>query len=245
MQRQKYAISRRTLVVAFASLASSPISAATDTTSAKSIAVISAIGHRLSEKTTGLTVFSNSEQKLEISDWKIDDYVIEYATDFLKAKGYGVSQISYDWHDFDTHGGGLFGDDISAAIPKIVRKLAVSDGPDLYLVISRFANTYHVDGLEVSRASVFGHTAATIGVSFAISLIDGHSFKNIDTEASFIPASGTLFGRSSPGKMIDDKDWPESFADLTQTQLNDIRDSLKGLITEALAFSLPRIDYPK
>jgi len=252
MQRLEHSLKRFVAMVSVVLACTPSLAQRVSAAPVKTVAVISAVGHTLTEKTIGFMVFSNDEQKVDISDWKIDDYVTEQVGALLARSGFRVVQVAYDWHEFDTHGGGLFGDDVSAAIPKRVRAMALVDGPDLYVVISRsvgpdalFQTNQNFDGLGVCRRSVLGHASTGIYAYFAISVVDGHTFKGIDTEIATSPNPGNLFGRSVPVQHIGLQDVPDSLSSLSPKQMDDVRDALKILIDSALNSTYPRIDFPR
>ncbi|MGH6872651.1 MAG: hypothetical protein ACREHE_14210 [Rhizomicrobium sp.] len=157
------------------------------------VAIICGIGHELTEMHIGTTAFTNDQHKVSIEDWKLDDFTIRQAGEIL-GNEFTIVSVPYNWHDFDTHGGGLFGDDGSAEVPGRVRAMAPANGPDYYVVISHtsdlealFDTNQHFDGVGVVRRTIFGLHKAGVFAYFAITAVDGHTFENLGTRYAVAP----------------------------------------------------------
>src|SRR5689334_8055975 len=125
----------------FAMAALSGASAADrDLSGIKSIAVISALGDRLHHVYIGSTAFTNKDSDEDMSDWKLDEFVISEFAAQLTGR-FEVKPVTYNKSDFYPDTGGIFVHadlDVPARVSAI--KPADGSGPDAYIVVSNTVN---------------------------------------------------------------------------------------------------------
>jgi len=194
----------------------------------QTIGVTSAIGDSFMLSASGLLV--GSQQSIPVSDWKIDELVISDIAEKLKPK-YRTVPVVYDFKDFDTTGGGLFGDaPIQVNFGERVHAIeARGVRPDAYIVITKMREK-GVTGLGLVRdASILGNSfnLTMLHGYYFMTVVDGHTFARIGAKQG-----------SDPLFPMEDISWPNSENPLTEAQKQRVQQALKFFLDGSLEATL-------
>jgi hypothetical protein len=200
---------------------------------AKTIGVISAVGHKFALQKIGITVFGNELNHVAIDSWGIDDVVVGKIGDLL-GKRYAVEKIaSPKDHDGEPE--------------KLVRGVGASQKYDLYIVVTRtgvpFSSTNQIlSGLgmvEVGGALYRDHV-----LLFAVTTV--HVYDGRTLERLVWQRSGHEVGLqlnmvdaiNAPHRRLDRSWWPATPQDIHSAKL---KTATRALVEEGLAKTIPAI----
>ncbi len=139
---------------------------------AKTVGVISAVGHKFALQKMGITVFGNELNEVAINSWGIDDAVANKISALL-SKRYAVRRISHASGDLD------------AGAPDVIRKIAASQKHDLYVVVIRSAAPFGssnqtVTGLGMIEAGgPINPDNVTLFAVTTVLVYDGRTFEQL------------------------------------------------------------------
>jgi hypothetical protein len=216
----------------------------------KTIAVVSSIPSQIRIATTGMTVFENALDVVDVPDWKLADVAADAATSQLSPYYMVVrASVSGPIVDSDTKLDKAFKGTWS--IEDQLRQRVHADQPvDLYLVISlgNAAQPYtgmpNVGvGIGVSKMrDPFRTRPPVVHTYLQMTVIDGKTQKLIATrplENSPSP-SGELFGGTvtTPTEPLDGFQWKDYWHEMSDAQQDLIRDRIKALLASAVAYTI-------
>ena len=245
----------RTVIFAAAALALAawqPLRTAAASESAiaqvKTIGIISALGDTLHHVYVGATAFTNdTEGSEEIADWKLDDTVIAEFTSQLAGR-FDVRPVTYSRSDFSaaasgTHSERDFGERIGRTKPD------GSAAYDAYIIVRNIENNdfvartnQHLFGPGLYRRhGIFGGNMDAVFVSCDVTIVDGHTGKEIDTIVMLTPGGESLFFPGQPAQHAIKDLWDDHFT-LPPAQRRQVQDAFKTMLHDGIALSLRRLE---
>jgi hypothetical protein len=212
---------------------------------AKTVGVISAIGHKFALQKIGVTVFGNELNEVPIESWGIDDAVVNRVGALLSAR-FAVKKISYPKEAFARYESPGAFIDPSAVLQDIVRTVAASQKYDLYLVVTRagvpFSSTNQVVG-GLGMVEAGGAINPDNVHLFAITTVhvyDGRTFERLGWQRSEFKIGASLVGRviNGPYRTLDRTWWPAT----PQAIHNDkLKGAMRALVEQSLATTIPEV----
>ena len=198
---------------------------------AKSIGVISAVGHKFAVQKIGITVFGNELNEVATSSWGIDDAVASKVSALLSGR-YAVRRISPP--------AGLDADNAE----DMVRKIAASQKHDLYVVVARSTAPFGssnqvVTGLGMIEAGgVINPDNITLFAVTTVLVYDGRTFERLGWQRTGV--EGISIGKTinAPTRSLDHTWWPAT----PQAVHNDkLKAATRALAVEGLSTTIPQI----
>jgi hypothetical protein len=218
--------------------------------SVEKVALIAAIPHVLRLGTTGMTVFENSLDQVDITAWHLDDVAFDAAQAALSPR-YQLERATTDIDPSLLHGN-FFQKYAGAMIHDHVH---TSSAADLYLVLSTSQLTHpDVDrpiilqdiGVSKDRTPI-GLLSPVAHTYLLLTIVDGKDFHIIATtpllmdparpserERLFMSAGGAAF----PVQPLDGFDWKDQWKDLTPDQQNLIHTQIVTLLKESISYTI-------
>lgn len=198
----------------------------------KNIAVYSAVGPTLYYDHLGLTILSNDEGELDVTDWKVDDMAEQKVVSLLSAKGYKAGTIKAA--DFQRQ---------TNASPEEVKNLiglARAEGYDTLIVLTPYELPWEHNVLHIPRAGGYGVARRTL-------LGMGNTFMYVLVKtAVYDTASGENVGWSPgysawstpPWGPVSDWEWHDNPADNTPEQMTRLKTETSAMFDRVLTFSV-------
>jgi hypothetical protein len=218
--------------------------------SAKTIAIVSSIPPAIRIATTGLTVFENALDVVDVPDWHLDDAAADAASAALVPR-YEVVRARIDgWVvDTDTKLDKLVSQ--TSALTKQIRERAHTDAPvDLYLVIS-LSNTAqpYVDRPNVfigvgarKMRHIFYTLSPVVHTFLQMSVLDGKTYDVIaTTPLQIAPRNwGSLItvSASSPIGELKNFEWKDTWHEMSAAQHDLIHDQLVTLLSQSVTYTI-------
>ena len=214
--------------------------------SAKTIAVVSAVPPEFRVATTGMTVFENALDVVDVADWHLDDVAADAAMAALSARFQPVrAKVDGPVKDLDTKLDKLFGgtDQLSEQVRRTVQ---VEKPVDLYLVVmpsGEYRGLPNINiGVGISKVRVpFGTNPPAVHTYLKLALLDGQTLKVIG-EAPVRKAPGKPPGHAAqkdhPSERLDGFEWKNNWHEMSEAQQDLIRDRVKALLTESIPYTI-------
>ncbi|MBX9588546.1 MAG: hypothetical protein K2X43_04525 [Hyphomonadaceae bacterium] len=212
---------------------------------AKTVGVISAVGHKFALQKIGVTVFGNELNEVPIDSWGIDDAVVSRVSALLGTR-FAVKRISYPKGAFASYESPSAFTDSGAVLQGIVRTIAASQKHDLYVVITRagvpFSSTNQaVAGLGMVEAG--GLINADNVHLFAITTVhvyDGRTFERLGWQRTEFQIGASLVGRviNGPYRTLDRTWWP---ANPQAVHTDRLKSATRALVEHSLATTIPEV----
>jgi hypothetical protein len=216
----------------------------------QTIAIASAIGSDIMLGQTGSARSDDMSQSIAVPDWDLDGIAIAAAETSL-ARRFKVVAASPPAEDAPPL-------DSTAAILDAARKGTLSRTPaDLILVISLSSTAQNrqghptIDyGVGVSRwrGTPLFSRPPYVHAFLAMTLIDGRSFTVVAQAATKIKArQQSVLGEddSLPFVPLENFEWQDHWADMTNRQHEQIHQLIATLVRESVPFSLARLTSPQ
>jgi hypothetical protein len=197
---------------------------------AKTVGVISAVGHKFALQKMGITVFGNEFNEVPIS-WGIDDAVAGKVSALLSGR-YAVRRISPP--------AGLDADNAQ----DVVRKIAASQKHDLYVVVARStapfgSSNQTVTGLGMIEAGgILYPDNVTLFAVTTVLVYDGRTFERLGWQRTGV--EGISIGKTinAPTRSLDRTWWPAT----PQAVHNEkLKAATRALAVEGLSATIPQI----
>jgi hypothetical protein len=197
---------------------------------ARTVGVISAVGHKFALQKMGITVFGNELNEVPIS-WGIDDAVAGKVSALLSGR-YAVRRISPP--------AGLDADNAQ----DIVRKIAASQKHDLYVVVARSSAPFGssnqiVTGLGMIEAGgIIYPDNVTLFAVTTVLVYDGRTFERLGWQRTGV--EGISIGKTinAPTRSLDRTWWPAT----PQAVHNEkLKAAARALAVEGLSATIPQI----
>jgi hypothetical protein len=198
---------------------------------AKTVGVISAVGHKFALQKMGITVFGNELNEVAINAWGIDDAVANKVSALLSPR-YTIRRISPP--------PGLDADNAQ----DIVRRIAASQRHDLYVVVARSTAPFGgsnqtVTGLGMIEAGgAINPDNVTLFAVTTVLVYDGRTFERLGWQRTGV--EGIAIGKSinAPTRSLDRTWWPAT----PQAVHNDkLKAAARALAVEGLSTTIPQI----
>ena len=198
---------------------------------ARTIGVISAVGHKFALQKIGITVFGNELNEVPIDSWGIDNAVANKISALL-GKRFTVKRISYASGDLD------------AAAPDVIRKIAGSQKCDLYIVVTRSAVPFGSSNQTIVGLGMIEYAGAVnpdnvnLYAVMAIHVYDGHTFERVHWHRIGVEIGASLTGKviNAPYRKLDRTWWP---ATLQAVHNEKLKAATRALVEEGLTMGLP------
>jgi hypothetical protein len=212
---------------------------------AKSVGVISAVGHKFAVQKIGITVLGNELNEAPIDTWGIDDAVVNKVGAVLSPR-YAVKKVNYPKGTFDAYEKPTPFTDSDAVLQGIVRNVAGSQKFDLYIVVTRtgapFSTSNQIlSGLGIVEAG--GLINADNVHLFALTTVhvyDGRTFQRLHWRRTDFQIGAALVGKviNGPHSKLDRSWWPTN----PQVAQNEkLKGATRALVEQSLATTIPEI----
>ena len=202
--------------------------------SIRSIGVVSSLGTEFNATYIGVTIFNNKAHKYSVPNWKIEEFAIGTATEYLNSLG------RYEARSL----GNSFGDrDYDRMLAE-----ARSAGHDTLIVLTptSYDNAPHyVGGYGLHRRIFFGGPRDCIYTLFVTQVFDVATGAKLGWEWSFPTTSGIgCYGRKDLGEEWDNSvEWQESLAGYTEAQQEILRSNVLASMSESVPRSLKKLGF--
>lgn len=212
---------------------------------AKTVGVVSAIGHKFALQKIGVTAFGNELNEVPIDSWGIDDAVANRVSALLGTR-LAVKRISYPKGAFAAYESPSAFTDSSAALQDIVRTISGSQKHDLYIVVTRagvpFGSTNQaVAGLGmVEAAGAINPDNVHLYAVTTVHVYDGRTFARLHWQRTEFQIGASLTGRviNGPYRTLDRTWWPAT----PQAVHNDkLKSATRALVEQSLATTIPEV----
>jgi hypothetical protein len=216
---------------------------------AKTVGVVSAIGHKFTLQKVGITVFGNELNEVPIDSWGIDDAVANKVSVLLGSR-FTVKRINFPKETFASYEKPSAFTDSSAVLQGIVRNLAVSQKHDLYVVVTRagvpFGNTNQtVAGLGMIEAGgTLNPDNVHLFAIITVHLYNGQTFQQLHWQRAEFSIGSSLLGNviNGPHRRLDRTWWPAN----SHAVHNDrLKSATRALVEQSLATTIPDVMQSK
>jgi hypothetical protein len=203
------------------------------------IAVISALGDDILMVSSGEMGFGKAQYILH-TDWKIDTDIRQHISEALSPR-FKVVVPSMDTAPFNNVSATAF-DTIWDVLQKRVQSLPKLEGVDAYLIVfprERSLRRESWRGVQVTHSTSWVAKEATIITTYyQIAVLRASDGKGIGGGEAEYPASGYISGYSPPAVSCSNDLWADNAADLSQQQMEKIRQEASVLIAKGLMGAL-------
>jgi hypothetical protein len=198
---------------------------------ARTVGVMSAVGHKFSLQKMGITVFGNELSEVATSSWGIDDAVVNKISSLL-SKRYAVRRISHSSADLDK------------GAQDVIRKVAGSQKHDLYVVVIRSTAPFGtsnqtVTGLGMIEAGgIINPDNVTLFAVTTVLVYDGRTFEQLGWQRTGV--EGISIGKTinAPTRTLDRTWWPAT----PQAVHNEkLKAATRALVLDGLSTTIPQI----
>ncbi len=201
----------------------------------RSVAVISTVGHELNNETRGATAFGNSQEKVQIADWGIDDWAIQAVAKALSGR-FETKHVSIDASALQNCK--IEGD--------CATKLPHSDLVDAYVVIeparSRGNGAEDLRGIGIFFSSVpFSGYKCVPHAIYSVTVIDARTGKRIDSGRGVLHGP---YGDYPPISDVPGTKWPNTWQALTVEQQEQFKKTLMQLFMTSFSSALENAELP-
>jgi hypothetical protein len=200
---------------------------------ARTVGVISAIGHKFALKKVGLMVFWNELNEVPSGSWGIDNAVAGKIGALL-GRRYTVRRIAHSSGDLD------------AAAPDVIRKLAGSQKCDIYIVVTRSSVPFGSTNQTVAGLGMVEYDGGLnpdnvhLYAVIAIHVYDGHTFERLHWHRVGLEIGASLVGKviNAPSRTLDRTWWPAT----PQAANNEkLKAATRALVEQGLATGIPEV----
>lgn len=200
---------------------------------AKTVGVVSAIGHKFTLQKVGVTVFGNELNEVRIDSWGVDNAAAGKVSALLGSR-YSVKRISFAPQDLDEN------------VESTVRKIAATQRCDLYLVITRasvpFGGTNQlVSGLGiVEGGGAINPDNVHLFAVTAVHVYDGQTFARLSWQRTDFLIGSSLTGRiiNGPYRTLDRSWWP---ATPQAVHSDKLKSATRTLVEQSLVKTIPEV----
>jgi hypothetical protein len=222
----------------------------------KSIAIMSAIPAKIELGTTGIFVFDNDSDVVDVPDWHLSGIALDAAKRALA----GHYQIAYSMTDdqfYDQDSPLVAMLSKSTSIQDYARQHARADAPvDLIVVLCEslqaFSSNARPEVIQFVGAYKFRDPILTrppvVHSYILATLMDGRTFKIISQDPLLMPQhkrAGGAFGNGAwgaggayPEELMEGFQWKDHWSDLTEDQRNLIHDRIVYLLSTSTFYTL-------
>jgi hypothetical protein len=200
---------------------------------ARTVGVISTVGHKFALQKIGVTVFGNELNEVAIDPWGIDNAVANKVSALL-GKHFTVKRISHSARDLD------------ADVQDIVRKIAASQKYDLYVVVTRSSAPFGGSNQTVTGLGMLEYGGAlfpdnvTLFAVTTVSVYDGRTFERLGWQRVGSDAVYIGMGKAinAPQRQLDRSWWPAT----PQAVHNEkLKAATRALLEQGLSATIPQI----
>jgi hypothetical protein len=198
---------------------------------ARTVGVISAVGHKFALQKMGITVFGNELNEVAINAWGIDDAVAGRVSALLSRR-YTVRRITHSSANLDT------------GVQDVIRRIAATQKHDLYVVVTRSTAPFGtsnqtVTGLGMIEAGgIINPDNVTLFAVTTVHVYDGRTFEQLGRQRTGV--EGVSIGKTinAPTRTLDRTWWPAT----PQAVHNEkLKAATRALAVEGLATTIPQI----
>jgi hypothetical protein len=168
---------------------------------AKTVGVMSAVGHKFALQKMGITVFGNELNEVAINSWGIDDAVANKVSGLLSRR-FTVRRISHSSADLDT------------GVQDVIRKIAASQKHDLYVVVIRSSAPFGssnqtVTGLGMIEAGgILNPDNVQLFAVTTVLVYDGRTFEQLGWQRTGVEGISIGTTINAPTRTLDRTWWP-------------------------------------
>ena len=212
---------------------------------ARSVGVISAVGHKFAVQKIGITVFGNELNEATIDVWGIDDAVASKVGSILSPR-FAVKKVTYPKGAFDSYERPSPFTDSDAVLQGIVRNAAGSQKFDLYIVVTRtgapFGSSNQIlSGLGIVEAGgLINAGNVHLYALTTVHVYDGRTFERLHWRRPDFQIGASLVGKviNGPYRTLDRSWWPTN----PQVAQNEkLKGATRALVEQSLATTIPEV----
>ena len=205
----------------------------------KSVGIVSDVGDKVALQHIGFMVFSNSRTVQDVPDWAIDAHIAATLGDGLKGR-YELRPVDFPRGEIAPELGRFLDDPDPEDNMRAKSKPKDGQPIDAYIVVwPRRSELYPTNQVVEGIGLLTQGSTARFYISLRVSLLDGTSFKEIDT--CFARVRDISFWNPDKHFM---NDAPEGYDDIetldamTPDQKQTMQTALKQMLTEGMTFCL-------
>jgi hypothetical protein len=213
---------------------------------ARTVGVISAIGHKFALQKVGITAFGNELNEVPIDSWGIDNAVASKIAAQLSGR-FNVKRIGVPQGTFASYEapGAVFRDS-DAELQAIVRKLAASQNCDLVILVTRagvpFSSTNQtLVGLGMVEAGgALNPDNVNLYAVTTIHVYDGRTFERLHWHRVGLEIGAALGGKviNAPYRTLDRTWWP---ATPQAVHSEKLKAATRALVEQGLTTGIPEV----
>jgi hypothetical protein len=215
---------------------------------ARTVGVISAVGHKFALQKIGVTVFGNELKEVAIESWGIDAAVASNVSAQL-GRRFTVKRISYPKGAFASYESPAAFSDTGAELQGIVRKLAASQNCDIVIVVTRGGAPFGSTNQTVAGLGMVEHGGAlfpdnvTLYAVTTIHVYDGRTFERLHWQRTGFEFGGALVGMggtaiNAPSRKLDRSWWPATPQAVSSDKL---RATTRALVEQSVGATIPQV----
>lgn len=206
----------------------------------KSVGIVSDVGDKVHFQRIGFTAFTNSRVAIDVPDWKIDVFITAETEAALKDR-YTLAEVAYPR--------GAIAPDVEEvrffSAPSPEDNMRANAKPkngqpiDAYVVVWPLASEVYPTNQRVTGTGILVQgERARVFTAFAVSLLDGNTFKKIDDcRARVRPHE--FFGDPDGTYMTEANDlYAESFEVMTPEQKQKLEQGIKTMLRDGIAYCM-------
>lgn len=219
--------------------------------SGKTVAVVPSVPEQIRMAATGLTIFENSIDLVDVPDWHLNDVAFDAASAVLSPR-YRVIRVAPDV-TLDDPESKLDKSTHSTRFETIVKQHVHAPQPvDFYVVISPSAvadtytgrpNVLRYIGVSKFR-DIFVTRAPVVHTFLLMTVLDGTTFKTLGYSALTISPeeSKRLYdGEGFPAQRLEGFTWQNNWGDLSEAQQALVEDRVKYLLSTSIKYTLEKM----
>jgi hypothetical protein len=228
----------RSLAIAFVATLIGNSAPAKDLPPIKTVGIVSDVGDKMHFQHIGFMVFSNAHTAIDVPDWKTDAYITGLIEAALKDR-YTLSVVDFSRGaiapDLEPS---LFSSPSPEDNVRANAKPANGQPIDAYVVVWPRRNEVYPTNQQVEGIGILTQgERARLFSALVVTLIDGHTFKEIDD--CWARVRPTSFGEPDGSYMNQANDlYAESYDAMTADQKQKLEQGLKAMISDGIAYCL-------
>jgi hypothetical protein len=216
------------------------LASAKDLPPIKTVGIVSDVGDKVHFQRIGFMAFTNSRAAIDVPDWKIDAFIAAEVEAALKSR-YTLSEVDFPRGAIapDVEEVRLFSTPSPEDNMRANAKPKNGQPIDAYIVVWPVANEVYPTNQRVTGAGILVQgERARVFTAFAVSLLDGSSFKKIDDCWARVRPH-EFFGDPDGSYMIEANDlYAESFDAMTPEQKQKLEQGIKTMLHDGIAYCM-------
>jgi hypothetical protein len=203
------------------------------------VGVVSDVGDKIYLQHIGFMVFSNKRTPIDVPDWGMDAHITGAIEAALKER-YTLRAVDFPRGKIAPELGGLALFDGPSPDKNMRENAKPANGEtiDAYVVVWPFRREVYPTNQQVEGIGLLTQgERARLYTSLMVTLLEGHTFKEIDTCA--VKIRPTSFGSPDGSYMNEANDlFAESYEAMTPEQKQKLEQGLKAMVSDGVAYCL-------